>query len=169
MAALARSVDAVLMAMNSLRILRAELDPLAPMPVLFDALVEQSETGCTFEKTLGLDDPGVAQQRTTPSWPHHLPGELVIGLTGQAACIALRRLGVIDAGWRGHGVRITEARFSAPVLLGETFWTRVEIVRRRRLHGSIHVRLRYRMWKRDGAGAEVETYRSEQDAIFFPG
>ena len=66
-------------------------------------------------------------------------------------------------------MRIVNARFSAPVLLGEQFYTRVEIVRTRRVHGSLHVRLRYRMWKRGADGGEVETYRSEQDAIFFPG
>ena len=152
-----------------MRVPRAELDGLAPIPVLFDALVEESADGCVFEKTLSRDDPGVALQRTTPRWPHHLPGELVIGLTGQAACVALHRLGLIDARWRGHGVRIREARFSAPVLVGETFWTRLSIVRVRRLRDSLHVRLRYRMWKQDPDGAEVETYRSEQDAIFFPG
>jgi hypothetical protein len=46
------------------------------------------------------DDPGVREQRTTPIVPHHLPGELVIGLTGQAACVFLSRRGLIDASWR---------------------------------------------------------------------
>jgi len=155
--------------MREVHVPRAELDPLAPMPVLFDALVAEDEGTCVFVKTLTLDDPGVALQRTSPRWPHHLPGELVIGLTGQAACIALRRLGLIDAGWRGHGVRIVDARFPAPVLLGEQFYTRVEILRTRRLRGSLHVRLRYRMWKHDADGAEIETFHSQQDAIFFPG
>ena len=148
---------------------RAELDPLAPLPVLFDALIEEDEQGCVFEKVLTLDDPGVRQQRTTPNWPHHLPGELVIGLTGQAACVFLRRRGMIDATWRGHGVRIMDARYSAPVLLGERFYTRLTLLRARRLLGSLHLRLRYRMWKHAADGAEIETYRSEQDAIFFPG
>ena len=94
---------------------------------------------------------------------------LVIGLTGQAACVFLRRRGLIDASWRGHGVRIRDARYSAPVLLGERFFTRVTVLRARRLMGSLHVRLAYRMWKADGDGAEIETFRSEQDAIFFPG
>jgi acyl dehydratase len=76
---------------------------------------------------------------------------------------------LIDPSWRGHGVRIVDARFSAPVLLGECFFTRIEILRTRRLRGSLHVRLRYRMWKHDADGGEIETYRSEQDAIFFPG
>ncbi len=148
---------------------RSELDPLAPMPVLFDALIEEDEHGCVFEKVLTLDDPGVRQQRTTPRWPHHLPGELVIGLTGQAACVFLRRRGLIDASWRGHGVRIMDARYSAPVLLGERFCTRLTLLRARRLFGSLHLRLRSRMWKLGPDGAEIETYRSEQDAIFFPG
>jgi len=65
-------------------------------------------------------------------------------------------------------VRITEARFSAPVLVGETFFTRVEIVRARRLGGRVHARFSFRMWKLDADGREVETYRSEQDAMFFP-
>lgn len=155
--------------MRELHVPRAELDRLAQAPVLFDALIGENDKACILEKTLSLDDPGVAQQRVTPRWPHHLPGELVIGLTGQAGCIALARLGMIDASWRGHGVRIMNARFSAPVLLGEQFFTRVEIVRARRMLGSLHVRLRFRMWKHDAEGAEVETYRSEQDAIFFPG
>ena len=155
--------------MRELHIPRAEIDALAPMPVLFDALVGEDENSCVFVKTLTLADPGVAQQRTSPRWPHHLPGELVIGLTGQAACVALCRLGHIDPSWRGHGVRIMDARYSAPVLLGERFYTRIEIARARRLLGSLHVRLRYRMWKHGADGAEIETYRSEQDAIFFPG
>jgi len=152
-----------------LSIPRAELDALAPMPVLFDALVDEDDTACVFVKTLTLDDPGVALQRTRPRWPHHLPGELVIALTGQAGCIALCRHGLIDPSWRGHGVRIADARFSAPVLLGERFFTRIEIRRTRRLRGSLHVRLGYRMWKHGADGEEIETYRSEQDAIFFPG
>jgi len=155
--------------MRELNVPRAQLDPLSPMPVLFDALVGEDENSCVFVKTLTLADPGVAQQRTSPRWPHHLPGELVIGLTGQAACVALCRLGHIDPSWRGHGVRIMDARYSAPVLLGERFYTRIEIARARRLLGSLHVRLRYRMWKHGADGAEIETYRSEQDAIFFPG
>ena len=155
--------------MRDLHVPRAELDRLAPMPVLFDALVGEDEGACVFVKVLTLADPGVAQQRTSPRWPHHLPGELVIGLTGQAAFIALCRLGFIDPSWRGHGVRIINARFSAPVLLGEQFHTRVEVVRARRLMGSLHVRLRYRMWKHGADGAQTETYRSEQDAIFFAG
>ena len=155
--------------MVNLPIPRAALDALAPMPVLFDALVGEEENVCVFVKTLTLDDPGVAQQRTSPRWPHHLPGELVIALTGQACCVALRRHGLIDPSWRGHGVRIVDARFSAPVLLGERFYTRIEILRTRRLRGSLHVRLRYRMWKHAADGSEIETYRSEQDAIFFTG
>jgi hypothetical protein len=155
--------------MREVHVPRAEIDALSPMPVLFDALIGEGDDACVFVKTLTADDPGVAAQRTTPRWPHHLPGELVIGLTGQAACIALCRLGHIDPSWRGHGVRIVDARFPAPVLLGERFYTRVEIARARRLLGSLHVRLRYRMWKHDADGTEIETYRSEQDAIFFPG
>jgi hypothetical protein len=157
--------------MRELRIFRAELDRFGSSPVLFDALVGQDDEAkvCVFEKTLTLDDPGVAQQRVTANWPHHLPGELVIGLTGQAALVALNRLGLIDPSWRGHGVRITDARYSAPVLLGERFWTRIEVGKIRRLRTSLHARLHYRMWKLDAAGAEVETYRSQQDAIFFPG
>jgi hypothetical protein len=155
--------------MRDVYVPRAEIDRLAPMPVLFDALVGEDEGTCVFVKTLTRDDPGVAQQRTSPRWPHHLPGELVIGLTGQAACVALCRLGLIEPSWRGHGVRILDARFPAPVLLGEQFFTRVDVLRTRRLRGSLHVRLRYRMWKRGVDGGEIETYRSEQDAIFFPG
>jgi hypothetical protein len=151
-----------------MRVPRHELDPLSPMPVLFDALIEEHEAGCVFEKTLTIDDPGVREQRTTAKWPHHLPGELVIGLTGQAACVFLRRRGVIDATWRGHGVRITDARYSAMVLLGERFFTRLTVLRMRRLGSSLHLRLAYRMWKLDADGGEVETYRSQQDAIFFP-
>ncbi len=148
---------------------REALDRLCQSPVNFDALVGEDEGACVFVKTVTRDDPGVADQRVTPRWPHHLPGELVIALTGQAGMLALRRHGLIEAGWRGHGVRITDARFSAPVLLGERFFTRVDIARTRRLRGSLHVRFRFRMWKPGPEGAEVETYRSEQDAIFFPG
>ncbi|HJQ83857.1 MAG TPA: hotdog fold domain-containing protein [Candidatus Binatia bacterium] len=151
-----------------MRVPRAELDPLAHAPVRFDALVAEEPHAFVFEKTVTLDDPGVAEQRVTPSWPHHLPGELTIALTGQAGFIAMRRAGLIGEGWRGHGVRIVDARFSAPVLVGETFFTRVELARVRRLRGSVHAQLHFRMWKLDGAGAEVETYRSEQHAIFFP-
>jgi hypothetical protein len=147
---------------------RAELDRLTQTPARFDALVGEDARSWVLEKTVTRDDPGVVEQRTTPAWPHHLPGELVIALTGQAGSIAARRAGLIEAGWRGHGVRIVDARFSAPVLLGERLLTRVEIGRVRRVGRSVHIQFRFRMWKHDAAGAEVETYRSEQHAIFFP-
>jgi hypothetical protein len=154
--------------MSVLPILRCELDRLTHAPALFDALVAEEGDAFVLEKTVRADDPGVAAQRVTPSWPHHLPGELTIALTGQAGFIACHRRGLIGDGWRGHGVRIVEARFSAPVLLDETFYTRVEIGRVRRLGQSVHVQFRFRMWKHDASGAEIETYRSEQHAIFFP-
>ena len=155
--------------MRPVHVPRAELDRLGHAPVRFDALVGEDDEALVFVKTVTRDDPGVAEQRVTPAWPHHLPGELIIALTGQAGVIAMRRKGLIGEGWRGHVVRITEARFSAPVLLGETFFTRVDILRVRRIGWSVHARFRFRMWKADAGGAEIETYRSEQDAIFFPG
>ena len=154
--------------MRELRIPREELDRLAQAPVRFYALVGEGDGVYVFEKTVTRDDPGVAEQRVTPAWPHHLPGELTIALTGQAGVIAVRRSGLVGEGWRGHGVRIVDARFSAPVLVGETFFTRVEIGRVRRLGRSVHVQFRFRMWKHDAEGREVETYRSEQHAVFFP-
>lgn len=154
--------------MSTVRIEREEIDRLTHAPTRFDALVEEDEHGCVFEKTVTMDDPGVAEQRVTPAWPHHLPGELVIALTGQAGFIAARRRGLIGDGWRGHGVRIVDARFSAPVFLGERFFARVDVGRVRRLGSSVHVQFRFRMWKPGAGGASVETYRSEQHAIFFP-
>lgn len=154
--------------MSNVHLSRAELDVLAQSPVLFDALIAEDASGLVFQKAVTLDDPGVASQRVTARWPHHLPGELIIALTGQAGVIAVRRQGLVADGWRGHGVRIRDARFSAPVLLGETFYTRVEIVRTRKLRESLHVSFRFRMWKSD-EGREVETFHSEQDAMFFPG
>ena len=65
-------------------------------------------------------------------------------------------------------MRITDARYSAPVLLGERFFTRLTLLRTRRLRDSLHLRLAYRMWKLAADGSEIETYRSQQDAIFFP-
>jgi hypothetical protein len=153
---------------RAVRIPREELDGVTHAPALFDALVSEDGKAFVFEKTVALADPGVAEQRVTRTWPHHLPGELAIALTGQAGVVAVRRAGLIAEGWRGHGVRIVDARFSAPVLLGERFFTRVEIGRVRRLGRSIHIQLRFRMWKLDEQGGEVETYRSEQHAIFFP-
>ena len=155
--------------MSFLEIPRADLDQLGQSPILFDALISEDDRTCVFRKVLTIDDPGVAAQRTTPRWPHHLPGEVYIALTGQAAIILMRRRGLIDAGWRGHGVRIRDARFSAAVLLGETFHVRVELRRSRRLRESIHTQLAFRMWKHGSDGTEVEVYRSEQDAMFFPG
>jgi hypothetical protein len=154
--------------MREIYVPRAELDELGQAPVLFDALIAEDDRACVLVKTVSMDDPGVAEQRVTTTWPHHLPGELVIALTGQAAIIALRRAGVIRSGWRGHGVRIRDARFSAAVLVGDTFYTRVDVLRVRKVGGSLHGRFRFRMWKNDGDRGEVETYRSEQDAMFFP-
>ena len=147
----------------------ADLDALGQSPVLFDALVGEDEWACVFRKTFTADDPGVASQRTTARWPHHLPGELVIALTGQAGVIAVRRKGIIGAGWRGHGVRIRDARFSAPVLVGETAYLRVDIARARKLAESVYVQFRFRMWKQAADRSEIETFRSEQDAMFSPG
>jgi hypothetical protein len=155
--------------MSSPEIPRSQLDPLGQSPILFDALIAEEEHACVFRKMLTMDDPGVAEQRTTARWPHHLPGELYIALTGQAAVILMRRRGLIDSGWRGHGVRIRDARFSAPVLVGETFFVRSELLRTRRLRDSLHTQFAFRMWKLADDGAEVDVYRSEQDAMFFPG
>lgn len=154
--------------MRELDVPRRELDALSQTPVLFDALIGEEDGTCVFAKTVTMDDPGVAGQRVTARWPHHLPGDLVIALTGHAAIVALRRKGIIGTGWRGHGVRIRDARFSAAVLLGERFFTRVDIGRVRRIGDSKHVQFRFRMWKDGPDGHEVETFRSEQDAIFFP-
>ncbi len=148
---------------------REALDSWGQSPIHFDALVSEDEQRFVFRKTLTLDDPGVAEQRATEHWPHHLPGDFTIGLTGQAAVIALHRLGLIKEGWRGHGVRIRDARWSAPVLLGETCYLSIEIVRARRLRGSVHARARFRMWKHDPEGAEIEVYHSDQEAMYFPG
>src|SRR5512139_2617090 len=126
---------------------RAELDPLGQSPILFDALIDEDERACVFRKALTIDDPGVREQRTTARWPHHLPGETYIALTGQAAVILMRRRGLITAGWRGHGVRIRDARFSAAVFVGETFFVRVELLRTRRLRESLHAQFAFRMWK----------------------
>ena len=147
---------------------REELDRLTHAPARFDALLAEDAEGCLFEKTVRMDDPGVAEQRVTPAWPHHLPGELVIALTGQAGFIVARRRGLIGDDWRGHGVRIVDARYSAPVLLGERMLARCDVGRVRRLGQSVHVQFRFRMWKQDAEGRDVETFRSEQHAIFFP-
>jgi acyl dehydratase len=152
--------------MRDVNVPQTELDPLGQSPVLFDALIGEDDRTLVFRKLVTRADPGVTAQRATDRWPHHLPGELTIALTGQAGVIAMRRRGLIDADWRGHGVRIRDARFSAPVLLGETCYLRVEIVRTRKLGDSLHVRFRFRMWKHDD-GREIETFRSEQDAMFF--
>lgn len=148
---------------------RADLDLLSQSPVHLDALIAEDQRGCTFRKTLTMDDPGVRDQRVTPRWPHHLPGELIIGLTGQAGVVLVRRRGIVADGWRGHGVRIRDARFSAPVLVGETFYVRVDMRHARRFGDKVHVRFAFRMWKHGPDGAEIEVYRSEQDAMFFPG
>jgi len=155
--------------MSDVYVPRAELESLSQSPVLFDALIAEDAAACVFRKTVTLDDPGVSDQRATPRWPHHLPGEVIIGLTGQAGAIAVRRKGIVADGWRGHGVRIRDARFSAPVLVGEVMYVRVEIARARKVGGSVYVQLRFRMWKHGPGGEEVETFRSEQDAMFFPG
>jgi len=155
--------------MRKCHVSAAELDGLTQSPVLFDALIAEDEQVCIFAKTVQADDPGVAAQRVTPRWPHHLPGELIIGLTGQAGVVAVIRKGIVPAGWRGHGVRIRDARFSASVLVGETFFTRIEISRVRRLGGNVFVTFSFRMWKTDPAGVDIEVFRSEQDALFFPG
>lgn len=155
--------------MRNLSVSQGELDALAQSPVLFDALIGEDDNTCVLRKTVRHDDPGVAAQRVTTRWPHHLPGELIIALTGQAGVIAVRRKGIIGEAWRGHGVRIRDARFPAPVLLGETAYMRVEIVRTRKVGDSVYVQFRFRMWKLASDGREVETFRSEQDAMFFPG
>lgn len=147
---------------------RADLDAFCPTPVLFDALIAEDDSGLVFLKTLTAEEPGVRLQRASPNWPHHLPGDTVIALTGQAGIIAMHRRGLIGPTWRGHGVRIQDARYSAPVLVGEQFFTRVDIVRVRRWRDSLHTRFRFRMWKH-ADGTEVETFRSQQDAMFFPG
>src|SRR5262249_60839774 len=97
------------------RVSREELDRFTHAPVRFDALVGEENGAYVFEKTVTLDDPGVAEQRVTPTWPHHLPGELTIALTGQAGIIPAPPAGLLGDGGRGHGGRPLDAPYSAPV------------------------------------------------------
>jgi len=71
--------------MSGLPVHREELDRLTHSPMRFDALVAEDDQGATFEKTVTMDDPGVAEQRVTsrvgPSGrglaPVRAPGTLV--------------------------------------------------------------------------------------------
>ena len=55
--------------MSSPEIPRSQLDPLGQSPILFDALIAEEEHACVFRTMLTMDDPGVAEQRTTARWP----------------------------------------------------------------------------------------------------
>jgi Tfp pilus assembly protein PilV len=78
--------------MNAPLLSRDELDRLTHAPSRFDALVAEDEAAACFEKTVTMTTPACGAARDA-GWPHHLPGELVIALTGQAGFIVARRRG----------------------------------------------------------------------------
>jgi len=85
------------------------------------------------------DHPIVAAQREWPSQPKHVPGIIMVQITGtlgnlHAVCVMGLKM---SEGWVGFGTNIHEARFSGVGKIGPAMICELKIERLRRIKGQV--------------------------------
>jgi len=105
--------------------------------------------------------PLVLAQRSWPNQPKHVPGAVMVQITGtlgniHAVCVLGLRM---SEGWVGFGTHIHEARFRGLGQLGPALRCELSVERVRRLAGSIFVTYAFDL-SQDGR----PIYRSRQSA-----
>lgn len=98
-------------------------------------------------ETLALvDSPIVAAQRAWPGQPKHLPGMVMVQITGTLGNIhAVLGLGLrMSEGWVGFGTNILEAKFRGLGQLGPALTCELRVEDLRRLDGSLFVTYAFR-------------------------
>jgi hypothetical protein len=107
--------------------------------------------------------PIVAAQRPWPGQPKHVPGIVIVQITGTLGNIhAVLGLGLrMSEGWVGFGTNILEARFRGLGRIGPPLRCELQVVDLRRLEGSLFVTYSFRF-----SQASTTIYSSRQRAAW---
>jgi hypothetical protein len=110
--------------------------------------------------------PLVEAQVVTPGHPRHVPGAVMVQITGTLGNLhAVYVLGLRPSqGWSGFGTHVRSARFPSIGRIGPPMDVELTATRVRRLRGRTFVEYRFR-YEQEGR----EIYLSEQAAIWFQG
>jgi hypothetical protein len=105
----------------------------------------------------------VAAQRPWPGQPKHVPGIVIVQITGTLGNIhAVLGLGLrMSEGWVGFGTNILEARFRGLGRLGPPLRCELRVDDLRRLEGSMFVTYSFRF-----SQADATVYTSRQRAAW---
>ncbi|NVB37931.1 hypothetical protein G6O69_08795 [Pseudenhygromyxa sp. WMMC2535] len=111
------------------------------------------------------DEPFVRAQRAWPGQPKHVPGVVMVQITGTLGNIhAVCSLGLLmSEGWVGFGTNIHEARFRGMGAIGPQMRCELVVERVRRLRGSVFATYRFSF---DQDGRPI--YRARQSASWQP-
>ncbi|EDM78779.1 S-adenosylmethionine decarboxylase [Plesiocystis pacifica SIR-1] len=92
-----------------------------------------------------VDNPVVVAQRPWPGQPKHVPGIIMVQITGTLGNIhAVCSLGLrMSEGWVGFGTNIHQARYRGMGTLGPPLICTMEIERLRRIGGGIFITYTY--------------------------
>ncbi len=109
---------------------------------------------------------GVDAQVATPGHPKHVPGAVMVQLTGTLGNLhAVYLLGLkISAGWSGFGTHIRHAKFPSLGRIGPPMEVQLTVVRHRQFRGQHFCTYAF-LYTQEGR----EIYVSEQSAIWFHG
>jgi hypothetical protein len=98
-----------------------------------------------------VDDPLVVAQRPWPGQPKHVPGAIMVQITGTLGNIhAVTALGLrMTEGWIGFGTNIMEARFRGLGEIGPPLRCELRAESRRELKGQLFITYAFR-YEQDG-------------------
>lgn len=132
-----------------------DLLALEPDPVRVVGLVDTTKLG-----------PLVDSQVVTPGHPRHVPGAVMVQITGTLGNLhAVYILGLrMSDGWSGFGTHIRGAKFPSIGRIGPPMEVELTVKRQRRFRGRHFVEYAYR-YTQEGR----DVYLSEQAAIWFQG
>lgn len=110
-----------------------------------------------------VDHPVVAAQRPWPGQPKHLPGMIMVQITGTLGNLhAVFGLGLrMSEGWVGFGTNILEAKFRGLGQLGPPLDCELRVENLRKLEGTLFVTYAFRF---EQAGKAI--YSSRQRAAW---
>ena len=129
-------------------------------------LVEASESrivGICDTRELA-DSPIVRAQRDWPGQPKHVPGIIMVQITGTLGNIhAVSQLGLrMSEGWVGFGTNILEAKFRGLGTIGPALRCELEVESKRELKGQLFVTYTFR-YEQEGR----RVYTSRQRASWM--
>lgn len=110
--------------------------------------------------------PLVLAQRSWPNQPKHVPGAVMVQITGtlgniHAVCVLGLRM---SEGWVGFGTNILEAKFRGLGRIGPPLRCELRVEDVRRLEGAVFVTYAFRFRQED-----APIYSSRQRAVFRRG